>query len=467
MKATVQILDSTCGPIRRLNGGCLAPPLTGENAGRNLRKPFADLHLPITRLHDAPLENAGLNLVDVPMIFPLFHADANDPRNYNFRATDDYIANCLACGTKVYYRLGVSIDHSINKYVIEPPADTKKWIEIVCHIIDHYNHGWADGFHHNIEYWEIWNEAEGIPGEGALPLHTMWNAPVETYYAFYAEVATALKKRYPELKIGGPSNCNWGLRNNRFYAKEFLEYVHNAEAPLDFYSYHIYANSMDWVSRQLKEIRSTLDSLGFEKTEIHITEWAYCPHNGFNRMRANGCRDAAGVYAEKASVAAGAFIAHALTVWQDLPVDMAHYYTVTTSKWGLHDFYSNQPTKAYYGLKAFGDLAYFYPERLETEVTEFAGEPLPHESPDEEFGFSSLAGRDAEGNIGVLAANYRYGGGTIAFDCSKLGKFRRAELCVVDDRYNLEPVAVQEPAGERLEFTLSSDSAICLLRLFV
>ena len=147
---TIQIDPTITGRIRRLNGGCLAPPIYSENAGKNIREEFTALRLPITRLHDAPLSNPGLNLVDVPMIFPLFHADHEDPRNYNFKATDDYIQNCIDCGTQVFYRLGVSIDHSFRKYVIDPPADPVKWVEIVSRIIRHYNEGWADGFHHNI-----------------------------------------------------------------------------------------------------------------------------------------------------------------------------------------------------------------------------------------------------------------------------------------------------------------------------
>ncbi len=470
MRATVKLSSRKIGKIKKLNGGCLAPPISSENAGCNIRKPFAELHLPITRLHDAPLENPGLNLVDVPMIFPLFHADANDPRNYNFKATDDYIKNCIDCGTQVYYRLGVSIDHSYNKYVIEPPADNQKWIEIVSHIIDHYNNGWADGFHYNIKYWEIWNEAEGINGESGdliKALHTMWNAPVETYYTFYSEVAKALKAKYPELKIGGPSNCSFGLRNGRHYAKEFMQSVHDSGAPLDFYSYHVYANSMDWVENQLKEIRSTLDSLGFEKTELHLTEWAYTPHNTFQRLRGNNGRDAASVYQEKASIEAGAFISYALTHWQDLPLDQAHYYTVTTTKWGIFDVNTRQPTKAYYALKAFGDLAYYYPERLESNITEFSGEHLPNMSDrNQEYGFEVLAGCDDAGNIGVLVSNYRYNSGSVTFDCSGLGKFSKAELYLVDDAHDFDLVAaIESLEGGKLTFSSPSSSAIYLLRL--
>ena len=142
MKATIVVdLNRDSGAIKPLNGGNMAPPISNENAGRNIRQYFKELKLPITRLHDAPLDNPGLSLVDIAMIFPLMHADADDPRNYNFRATDDYIANCYACGTQVYYRLGCSIDHSINKYTCFPPADTAKWVDVASKIIRHYNYG--------------------------------------------------------------------------------------------------------------------------------------------------------------------------------------------------------------------------------------------------------------------------------------------------------------------------------------
>lgn len=469
MKATIQLDTKKLGRIKQLNGGCLGPKISSENAGQNYRKYFADLHLPITRLHDAPLDNSGLNLVDVPMIFPLFHADANDPANYNFKATDDYIKACLDCGTQVYYRLGGSIDHSYKKYVIDPPADTQKWIEIVSHIIDHYNHGWADGFYYNIKYWEIWNEPEGISsaGPGLLSLPTMWLGKIEEYHQFYADVAKALKARYPELKIGGPSNCGWGISDidHRHAGKEFLQSVHELGAPLDFYSFHIYACSLDWCAKQFSEIRATLDLLGFENTEIHITEWGYCPSDGFARMRENNGRDAASVYAEKGSSMAGAFINCALIHWQELPIEQAHHYTVSGGGFGLYDMCSHQPTKAYYALKAFGEMAFFYPERIAAEIAEFSGEPLPCKTQNREFDFQVIAGEDNDGNVAVLVSNYRYGAGSIEFDCSKLGYFSRAELQIVDDHYDLEGVATVESVNGKLTFFTNSNSSILLLRL--
>ena len=159
-KASVRIFaDSAAGPIKELNGGNLAPPLMDEEMpGCDIRESFSRLNIPITRLHDAPLENAGMRVVDIPLIFANFHADANDPRNYYFDQTDDYIRNCVASGTQVYYRLGTSIEHSRNKYFTDPPSDAGKWIDVVSNVIRHYTEGKWNGYRYDIEYWEIWNE---------------------------------------------------------------------------------------------------------------------------------------------------------------------------------------------------------------------------------------------------------------------------------------------------------------------
>ena len=48
----------------------------------------------------------------------------------------------------------------IKPYHTFPPKDPEKWARICEHIIRHYTEGWADGYHYNIRYWEIWNEPE-------------------------------------------------------------------------------------------------------------------------------------------------------------------------------------------------------------------------------------------------------------------------------------------------------------------
>ena len=266
----------SCGVIRRLNGTNLGPPLLFEGIGMDITDDLKPLQIPLMRLHDAPWENGGLKLVDIPQVFPLFHADPADPRNYCFKQTDDYIGKCLATGAKVLYRLGISIEHTKRKYNTEPPADFDKWAEICCRIIAHYNEGWGDGFRHGIEYWEIWNEADG----GAL----MWSGTWDDYIRLYITAAKAIKKRFPSVKVGGPAICS---ANSREKIEAFLAACQREQAPLDFFSWHHYTTDAADMASKAALVKGHLDAYGFGKTELHLNEWHYAGSFG-NLFKSRG-----------------------------------------------------------------------------------------------------------------------------------------------------------------------------------
>ena len=195
-------IDTTeiIGKIKPLHG-VGQPPLGG--IGRNRNKHFhylTEAGIPYSRLHDVDGAFAGNKYVDIPNIFRDFSKDEFDPASYDFAFTDALITDLVAAGVEPYYRLGVTIENyaEIKSYYIDPPADYEKWARICEHIIAHYTEGWADGFHYNITYWEIWNE----PDDGAR-VSQMWNGTAEDYYRLYDVTAKHLKKRFPHLKIGG------------------------------------------------------------------------------------------------------------------------------------------------------------------------------------------------------------------------------------------------------------------------
>jgi hypothetical protein len=43
-----------------------------------------------------------------------------------------------------------------------PPRDHDHWADICINIIRHYNEGWANGFHLNLDYWHIWEEPAAL-----------------------------------------------------------------------------------------------------------------------------------------------------------------------------------------------------------------------------------------------------------------------------------------------------------------
>ena len=426
------------GRIKKLNGGNLAPPISSEKAGRNIRATFRDLNMPLTRLHDAPLENAGTRIVDIPMIFANFHADETDPRNYYFHQTDDYIKNCLECGTNIYFRLGVSIEHGQNKYFISPPSDIDKWINICDHIIRHYTEAWADGFKFDIKYWEIWNEPECCDTDG---LHLMWGGSVQAFNDFYVKVAKELKKRFPHLKFGGPAHCDYSKLSS-----EFIEFCAVNRAPLDFYSYHYYSESpYGWIQESPALVREELNAHGFTNTEIHLNEWHYFPGD-WKKLRSDSeYKDR--LYDEMKGLDSAAFICTCMALWQNTPLDMGCYYTATTTAWGLYKTGSDTPTKSYYGMKAFGTIVR-YPERL-----------LCSSSCQD---VTVLAGQDDKGKKCLLISCFKTSSNELDIHCDFELNPATCKVKVLDSENNLNEL---EPVfcADRLKVHFTGNSAVILI----
>lgn len=335
------------GAVRKLHGMNLSAPITSEGLCRKISGFLGKLEVPQTRMHDCPLNNPGKQLVDMHCIFPLEYLDADDPRNYFFGDTDDYFANTIGHGTTIYYRLGVSIDHSGFARHTVPPADPVKWTDIAAHIIRHYNEGWNNGFHYNIRYWEIWNEAD-------TELSKLWKGTWKQFIDFYCTVTKILKKEFPHLLFGGPSMAKLNCREGTA-VREFLAGVRDAGAPLDFFSYHQYSDKPEKIVSSPRIIRDLLDEYGFPKAEVHLTEWHY--HCGWGSEC--GTQREKFLYGEMVGPHSAAYLVSALIRWQDEPIDMGHYYTGSTG--GGYALFDNlgEPYCGYYAFDFFNRTAKF------------------------------------------------------------------------------------------------------------
>ena len=252
-------------------------PLNGVNAGPKTKvftydatDLFKEANIPYSRLHDVEYPYGSGEFVDIHCIFPNFDADVNDPASYRFALTDCYIQAILEANSKVIYRLGESIEHApVNRYIF-PPKDNQKWAEICEHIIMHYNEGWADGHHWNIEYWEIWNEADSDTDKAPEEHHGTWAGNREQFYDFYETAAKYLKKRFPHLKIGGPA-----LASRVWWTDEFVEEMSKRNVPIDFYSWHMYTSNINKMLNRNNEIHEILLKYGYTETELVLDEWNY------------------------------------------------------------------------------------------------------------------------------------------------------------------------------------------------
>ena len=338
------------GRIKPVNAVNNAPEGISERGTTNFND-YAALEIPYARNHDASFysEYGGEHTVDVHRIFKDFDADENDPASYIFEPTDMYTRNTFAAGTKVFYRLGASIEHGY-KYGTYPPKDFAKWARICEHIIRHYTEGWANGFYFDIEYWEIWNEPDCCNPDGTNPC---WQGTDEEFIDFYAEAATHLKKCFPHLKIGGPA---FTQPKHGKLQLAFLKAVKERNLPLDFYSFHRYLKKPEEIYRAVELAKESCVMFGLEVPELILNEWNYIRGWMTDQWKYS-------LRMEK-SLKGASVIAGAMCVAQDSDLSMLMYYDARPcGMCGIFDTDTKAPIKGYYTFYQFKEL-----RRLGTSV---------------------------------------------------------------------------------------------------
>jgi xylan 1,4-beta-xylosidase len=300
------------------------------------------------------------------VIFPDWSADPEKPASYNFAPTDKVLAAIRSTGADIYYRVGRSWGANIN-----PPADFDKFAAVVKHIAMHYNQGWANGFHYDIRYWEFWNEPDGL----------FWSGTPQQFYSLYEKTALALKSVDSTLKVGGDAKAL--PADDSGFREGFIDYCAAHKVPLDFYSWHTYADSSadpyDAV-RLAREIRGILNTHGFPKAESILSEWNLsADFTDAEKPTLQGVDNAA-------------YIGAALSYFQDAPIDHAQFYRGDAAWMGLFGL-QGQYFKTAYVFRAMGKML-DTPQRLKVEGADT-------------FGFAAIAGRSAEGDsVQILISNY-------------------------------------------------------------
>ena len=347
------------GPVKRVNG-VGQPPLVGKLADYPMFHYLKEAGIPYSRLHDVGGWLGGGLFVDIPVIFPSFDADENDPKSYRFAYTDSLLKALDKNSVEPFFRLGVTIENFVERGYppvnILPPKDFAKWGRICEHVIRHYTEGWASGFKMKITYWEIWNEPENHPDDNLNP---MFRGPFTEYMKLYGTVAPYLKAKFPHLKIGGYGHCGFyaGVGSDHIPAAnstprtqyfvecshKFLAAARDNKWPLDFFSYHSYSAPAEAL-RQVRFADEHLNQYGFtaDKCERIFNEWLpYVSHKNLG-----SALQAAGVAAE-------------LIGLQNGPCDVACIYDARCGVGNYSPLFNPltyKPHKAYYAFTAFKEL---------------------------------------------------------------------------------------------------------------
>lgn len=354
VKATIDP-SAVKGPIKPMNAVNNGP--NPEDDPQQMED-FRILSIPFCRTHDSTVDDYyGYHLVDISEVFPDFGKDPDKESSYDFRETDAFIKTLLDSGAKVMYRLGQSIEtHTAAKYNIYPPKDYRKWARICEHVIMHYNEGWADGFHYDIRYWEIWNEADLDQNADRWKTDPRtWAGSLEEFFKFYEVAAKHLKKRFPDLKIGGPSFCRILHDKTYLYFPEFFKYMHAHNVPIDFISWHKYDVEPSLYVKEAYMLREWMKEYGYEDAELFLTEWNYW------QLKKRGAESSYEYYnfETRLNIKGAAFVGAVMCAMQDAPVDMLMYYDFRVNVDSFCGFYDPQTRKhmpTYYVFYAWNKL---------------------------------------------------------------------------------------------------------------
>ena len=412
---------------------------------------FRSLHVPMMRTHDARFlpETPG-RINDIPKIYRDFDADENDPRSYDFAQTDMYLNTMRLAGTDIMYFLGtgcdfdgLSSDYAVSHGSDEPPPDPAKWARICEHVIRHYNEGWgwtneqipfSNQF--NITHWEIWNEADLDCGETywSKGVRTWegrrryWNGTPERFFELFKVTATHLKRTFPHLKIGGPS-----LAGRLDWADRFLAFCQTNSVPLDFFSYHRYADNVDSFVQKTRQVRALLVKNGFGDVPMYLNEW-----NWQRGWSGDVYRESVRRRGDRNNYRFAASYAATMSALQHEAVDMMMYYDmrVPCRYNGVFAADSEEPLKGYFAFYAWSRLY-----RLGREVkSDLSGETKA---------LTAIAAKGANGSLALLVTRCVESEdtfGRIPVHVAVAGRsLARARLHMTDelDRYTEKELQVQ------------------------
>lgn len=181
-----------------------------------------------------------------------------------------------------------------------PPKDYAKWGNLVYEWVKHSlaRYGPAEV---KSWWWEVWNE----PNIG------YWKGSQEEYFMLYDHAADAVKRAFPDARIGGPATTGPGWDKAADYLRNFLKHCSDGKnfatgktgSPLDFISFHakgspkvIDGHVVMNMTPQLRDVArgfETVSSSSFARLPVLITECdpEGCAACGMSTNRENAYRN--------------------------------------------------------------------------------------------------------------------------------------------------------------------------------
>ena len=373
--AAVTIGATTGGTIRPLLGVNTGPLPAGTDPGNaDLTTQYKQYGVNLVRTHDyyGPL--------DMSVMYPDRTRDPAAASSYDFSSSDSAWKSITEGGFEPYFRLGDSWNDA------KPPANAlerSNWVRAGIEVLRHYRTGKWGGFTTGFRYVEVWNEPD---------FQQFWPKPRTPldYFQLYTEAAIAIRQQFPGLRIGGPGVTQMPTvtPQGKKWLQDFLSFVQQKNAPLDFLSWHMYSNVPATYVEASRLYRSMLDDHGFRQARLHVTEW--------NTDIKHGSDSAPESVALRTGGKGAAIVTSTWIALQDNDIEVSTFYRGNDTSINLKTFYGlfyagGRPKLTGLAFSLWSRMV-AYPHRLAVTA-----------SPD--MGLWTLAGLNDSGKTALLIAN--------------------------------------------------------------
>ncbi|MEO8766694.1 MAG: beta-xylosidase [Ginsengibacter sp.] len=133
-----------------------------------------------------------------------------------------------------HWKPGLSYD-SIYTGWAYPPNSYQKWSQLIYMWVKHCRRRYGEA-EVKTWYWEVWNE----PNIG------YWKGTMQEYFTLYDFTADAVKRAYPDARVGGPTSAGPRWDKAADFLKAFLAHCTNGKnsatgktgSPLDYITFH-------------------------------------------------------------------------------------------------------------------------------------------------------------------------------------------------------------------------------------
>ncbi|MCE5270980.1 hypothetical protein LLH00_06810 [bacterium] len=258
--ATVPLLSAQAASALQLSVDCAQPAgridLTPYSLGQGglSHEPMFDAHLAeVTALRPKMIRLFVQEYFHLNPAPGQYHWETLDRSIENIRATgaEPLLSLCFKPGT-LYPKVDPEIVH---------PTDYAAWEALIEALVRHCNQEKGYG----IRYWEVGNEVDQSEAGGCPYLFKP-----EDYEVYYAHSAAAVRRADPEAKVGGPALAG----HRSAIGDSLMALCGRGEAPLDFFSWHLYSNEPNDLLRSIRDVKGRLAKYpALAATETVIDEW--------------------------------------------------------------------------------------------------------------------------------------------------------------------------------------------------